>query len=151
MNELSKYRFILVGSNPILPTKYTIMKWTNENNKQLEQMFNDEVSDPDMAEHFGIGTMALAKQRSRVGLVRWHNRALKRPIIVYSRYKAKPIFALQYTKDGVSHFSNLGSIKQQTAEATAVKLIYCNKIKDVAILKTCSIIRNGSIKRVVVT
>lgn len=120
------------------------MKWTPECKQQLEQMFNDEKSDFEIARHFGIGTMAVAKERSVLGLVHFHrkgNVGVKRIV--------KPIdtdkYVLSYEKDGKHHFSNLGNVTQQKAESLAVLMVKNNDIKDVSILTTCSYIKNGSI------
>lgn len=125
-----------------------MMHWTIEANKTLLQLFNEGHTDEEMAAHFGIGVMALAKQRSRTGLI-YHKRQnrLKRAKSPQSKIIDKAEhYALSYTKDNITHFSNLGKTSLQKAVQTAVRFIHANKIKDVVVLKSCGTIHNGSLK-----
>lgn len=120
------------------------MKWTVECKEQLEQMFDDKKTDFEIARHFGIGKMAVAKKRSLLGLVYFHrkgNIGAKRVIKSIDTNK----YVLSYEKDGNHHFSNLGDITQEKAEKLAVLMVKNNNIKDVTILTTCSYIKNGSV------
>lgn len=122
------------------------MKWTTERVNKLTEMFNNDCKDAEIAAAIGVGVMALAKQRSLRGLVYYkRNNKLK----IAKRQPAnqeKQYYALSYVKNGIRHYSNLGDMTLQRAVAVAIKLIHTNHITDVNVLKSCGVIKNGSLK-----
>ena len=114
-----------------------MIKWNALNNKKLEELWNNDICDKDIANIFKTGTYAVAKQRSNLGLVhRKMPKGIKRQTRkLLEHVSEKPFYALYYCKDGKNHFSLLNTTHEAEALSIARSMVYSQKLHDVTLLQ----------------
>lgn len=111
-----------------------MIHWTPESNQRLEELYNQGKTDTVIAAELGTTFMAVAKQRSNIGLTKFKKReGLHRAPKTEQPKVPLPDFIIHYTgKEGNDHFLN---VKGADPNKIARQMMLANGIKYVFIYK----------------
>jgi hypothetical protein len=117
--------------------------WNDENLNTLREMYNDYKSDDEIATILGTTTYAVARQRSVIGLVKFHRKVerCRRNVIVEDPFVTRQEVAY-YTKDGQDHFIVITGLEHK--EKLIRRVMDKQGIRHVVILKPTSVLSRGT-------